>query len=191
MHLESLDGSAELTLTIAGYAFPDNLSSETDVNWLEVDLSVRTPHGSGTSRICPMLTWNGDQFVEWLEAITAVDSAPPPPLSFLPYPNNLVVNVLAKDPQNKGLPPYIISGFPFPDNFSVSVLAKDPQNIRLEVYFVLELPGHWEMDDSSADLIYPHYVGKMELMVPQAALRSAAASFRVELQRFPRRKPES
>jgi hypothetical protein len=138
-----------------------------------------------------MLTWNGDQFVEWLEAITAPDSAPPRPLSFLPYPNNLVVNVLAKDPQNKGLPPYIISGFPFPDNFSVSVLAKDPENIWLDVYFVLELPGHWEMDDSSAEYGQHHYVGSMELMVPQAALRFAAASFRVELQRFPRRKPES
>jgi hypothetical protein len=109
-----------------------------------------------------MLTWNGDQFVEWLEAITAVDSAPPP-LSCLPYPNNLVVNVL----------------------------AKDPQNIRLDVYFLLELPGHWEMDDSSAEYGQDHYVGSMELMVPQAALRFAAASFRVELQRFPRRKPES
>lgn len=168
MHLASLDGSAELTLTIAGYAYPNDLSDEVTANWLDVDLNVRTPHGWGTSRADIMLTWNGEQFVYWLDAIATASTELPP----MWFTGGTSLDV-----------------YPFPENLAVSRRAQDPQNIRLEVYFVLELPGHWEMDDSSTEYGQHHYVGRMELMVPRAALVSAAESLRAELQRFPRRQP--
>jgi hypothetical protein len=51
MHLKGADGISELSVTLAGYESPNNLNDVTAANWLEVDISVRTPHGSGTSRV--------------------------------------------------------------------------------------------------------------------------------------------
>lgn len=163
MHLESVDRLAELRVNIVGYEFPDDLSDERTANWLEVDVQVRTPHGSGTSRTPCMLTWNVPEFADWLDAFGTRDT---PPL-FLPY-------------------------FVFPEpNLQLEVRAQELQHVGLHIYFILVRPGQWEMDDMFAQEADRHYIGAMDILVSRTALRRAATSLRADLQSFPQRTPRT
>src|SRR5262245_51669297 len=71
MRLAGADGVGDLGATGAGYEFPDGLSEQSTANWLEVDVSVRTPDGWGTSRVACMHTWDAAYFADWLDALGA------------------------------------------------------------------------------------------------------------------------
>lgn len=68
MRLKSIDGVAELGVTLAGYEFPDQRSDRDEANWLEIDPSVQTAHGRGTSRAPCMHTWDAAYLATWLAA---------------------------------------------------------------------------------------------------------------------------
>jgi hypothetical protein len=159
MQLASLDGAGELMVTIAGYEFPDDLSQEDTANWLEVDLSVWTPHGRGSSRVACMTTRSAAEFADWLDALGARRVGTRFPMLF-PEPN-----------------------------LQLKVLAWGPDHVSLHVYFILERPGQWEMDDTPDQEGARYYSGEMDLKLRLAALCTAAASLRAELRNFPRREP--
>lgn len=131
MRLEGVDGLSELVMDIVGYEFPDDISDEQTANGLEVDVQVRTPHGSGTSRIPCMLTWSVDEFADWLDAL-GTPSTPPPSLPFF--------------------------GFPEP-NLQFEVRLQKPQHVDSRVSFILERTGQWEMDGMSAQETIRYYIG--------------------------------
>ncbi len=164
MRLASLDGATNLTATIADYEFPDDLNDLNTANWLEVDLTVQTPHGWGTCRTGCMLTWHAIAFADWLEAL-GVDRVKTPALMAFPEPN-----------------------------LQLKVTDQSSQHIRLHVTFVLEHPGRWEMDDEMDSTPVQeskrYYVGEMDFTVRRAALRTAAESWRADLRRFPVRVPK-
>ena len=163
MQLESVDGVGELMVTIVGYEFPDDLIDERTANWLEVDVQVRTPHGSGASRTPCMLTWDVAEFADWLDAF-GTPGTPPPSRSYFVFPE---------------------------PNLQLEVRAQKPQHVGLHVSFILERPGQWEMDDMFAQETDRHYIGAMDLLVSRIALHRAAASLRADLQSFPRRTPRT
>lgn len=160
MRLVSLDGASEMAITIAGYECPEDASKE-DANWLEVDVSVRTPHGRGVSRVACMTTWNAVAFADWLDALGA---------------------------RRFGTPSIMLFGEP---NLQFQASDQWAHQVMLLVYFILERPGEWEMDDASQQKSDRHYIGKMQIRVRSSALRMAAASLRAELHRFPIREPRT
>jgi hypothetical protein len=118
MRLDSTNGVGQLEVTVAGYEFPDDLSELSAANWLEVDVSVRTPHGWGTSRVACMQTWSAADFADWLAALGA---------------GRIVgkSNMLFSEP-----------------NLQFQTGAQTAQEVTVHVWFILELPGEWQMDDA-------------------------------------------
>ncbi len=118
MQLNGADGIGELRVTIASYEFPNILNEVTAANWLEIDISVRTPHGSGTSRVACMRTWDVVSLADWLDALGAQR-----PMDCLDI------------------------AFPEP-NLQIRVVHRMPEELTFHVYFILERPGMWQMDDA-------------------------------------------
>ena len=118
MQLRGADGISELRVTIAGYEFHNTLNDVSAANWLEIDISVRTPHGSGFSRVACMRTWDAVSFADWLDALGARR-----PVDYL--------DIAFREP-----------------NLQIRVVRQTAREITFHVWFILERPGLWQMDDS-------------------------------------------
>lgn len=154
MRLESLDGTTNLVVSIAGYEFPDDLSELHTANWLEADLDVQTLHGRGTCRTACMMTWDAARFADWLEALGT---------------------------QQVGTP--TMMGFPEP-NLQMQVTGQALRYIRFHVYFILESPGYWKMDDAQEGNRYyiggvDITVRRAALLAAAESLRSELQNFPV------------
>jgi hypothetical protein len=68
--LRSQNGD-EFSLRVAGYQFPDITDSEYDSNWLDIDISCRVDGRSWGKRNPSLLTWELDNLIGWLRAISA------------------------------------------------------------------------------------------------------------------------
>jgi hypothetical protein len=118
MQLKGVDGMREPRITFAGYEFSNNLNDASTANWLEVDISVQTPHGWGTSRVACMHTWDALSLADWFDTLGA--QRPVGELEML---------------------------FPEP-NLQFRVAHQTAREITFHVGFILERPGQWQMDDA-------------------------------------------
>jgi hypothetical protein len=59
-----------MTLSLAGYQFPDLASADYDSNWLRVTVEVAHPRGKWRASEPCLLTYEAARLATWLEAIT-------------------------------------------------------------------------------------------------------------------------
>jgi hypothetical protein len=161
MRLESLTSTNQLIVTIAGYESPADVRQSSNDDWLEINLSVRTPYGRGSCQVAAMTTGTAAAFADWLDALGA-GPVQIQPLMLFPEPN-----------------------------LQLKVIAYSGEHVSLQIRFILERPGQWEMDDAPPQEGDRFYSGEMNMMLGTMALRSAAESLRAELRSLPLHESES
>jgi hypothetical protein len=106
-----LSGGEDVTVgfTVMGYAYPE----EPEDTWLEIELTITTPHGSGIGRADCARNTGVQWLADWLQTIG-----------------------------ERREPSYRMAGVE-DTNFQLRILAESPDDVRLEAYLILEQPGEW------------------------------------------------
>lgn len=108
MRLINLQENIELTISVAGYEFPQIVDKKYDSNWLNICLSIKHPQGNWTATDPALLTWDMERFAHWLEHLPQVDYNPivflEPELEFIYESSKLKVTL-----SENFLPPWLDS----------------------------------------------------------------------------------